>query len=365
MTEPGSLALIDAALRGGTVALLLLLSTASLRTARQAGAGAALYGGLFTLSVVAYVLNSSPALFPLPLRLGWVVGLPLVILSMGAPAMMWLFARAAFDDEFAPSVRDVLPWLAAVALGVACAFCPFPTLTRWFCVAFQAAQLGFVTLAIREALAGRSADLIEERRRFRVVLIISAALYSAAVITLDATLHGPVFAAPLSIANAAGLLLFTFAIALAQLTLSNRGQLVASPSSRPTPAAAAPPPDDQELLLLERLRRLMEAERAYRGEGLAVGTLSAKLGIPEYRLRRLINQRLGHRNFSSFVNGYRLAETMAALADPAQAEVPIVTIALDAGFQSLGPFNRAFKAHTGLTPTDYRRQQLTEERKSA
>jgi AraC-like DNA-binding protein len=38
--------------------------------------------------------------------------------------------------------------------------------------------------------------------------------------------------------------------------------------------------------------------------------------------------------------------------------VPILTIALDAGFQSLGPFNRAFKAQTGMTPSEFRRQQL-------
>ena len=75
--------------------------------------------------------------------------------------------------------------------------------------------------------------------------------------------------------------------------------------------------------------------------------------IPEYRLRHLINRQLGHRNFSTFVNGYRLAEAEAALGDPGQAEVPILTIALDAGFGSMGPFNRAFKAQTGLTPTEY------------
>jgi AraC-like DNA-binding protein len=72
----------------------------------------------------------------------------------------------------------------------------------------------------------------------------------------------------------------------------------------------------------------------------------------------LINRQLGHRNFSAFVNGYRLAEAEAALSDPAQAAVPILTIALDAGFGSIGPFNRAFKAHTGLTPTEYRRARL-------
>jgi AraC-like DNA-binding protein len=38
--------------------------------------------------------------------------------------------------------------------------------------------------------------------------------------------------------------------------------------------------------------------------------------------------------------------------------VPILTIALDAGFQSLGPFNRAFKSATGETPSKYRRRKL-------
>jgi AraC-like DNA-binding protein len=45
--------------------------------------------------------------------------------------------------------------------------------------------------------------------------------------------------------------------------------------------------------------------------------------------------------------------------------VPILTIALDAGFQSLGPFNRAFKAHAGVTPSEFRRDRFAEaERRS-
>ena len=58
------------------------------------------------------------------------------------------------------------------------------------------------------------------------------------------------------------------------------------------------------------------------------------------------------------MNHYRIAEAKAALADPDQADVPVLTIALDAGFSSLGPFNRAFKAETGLTPSEYRRLAL-------
>jgi AraC-like DNA-binding protein len=83
---------------------------------------------------------------------------------------------------------------------------------------------------------------------------------------------------------------------------------------------------------------------------LTIGSLSAELGVPEYRLRQLINEGLGHRNFNAFLNRYRIEEAKAALADAGQKEVPVLTIAMDAGFQSLGSFNRAFKAATDLTP---------------
>ena len=102
----------------------------------------------------------------------------------------------------------------------------------------------------------------------------------------------------------------------------------------------------------------MVVDRAYRREGLTIGLLSAELGVPEYRLRQLINEGLGHRNFNAFLNRYRIQEAKAALADPEQKEVPVLTIAMDTGFQSIGPFNRAFKSATDLTPTEFRRLAL-------
>jgi AraC-like DNA-binding protein len=139
----------------------------------------------------------------------------------------------------------------------------------------------------------------------------------------------------------------------------------------PTPAAQAPAlareftqhaaaPDAAEERLAAELQRVMTEQRAYRTEDLTIASLAAMLKAPEYRVRRLINQRLGHRNFNAFVNGLRLDQAQQALADPAQRELPVLTIALDAGFQSIGPFNRAFKAVTGLTPTEYRRQKLAD-----
>jgi AraC-like DNA-binding protein len=116
---------------------------------------------------------------------------------------------------------------------------------------------------------------------------------------------------------------------------------------------------------LHRLDHVMTIERAYRREGLTIGTLAVRLGIPEHRLRGLINDGLGHRNFNAFLNRYRIEEAKTALADPGQIDVPVLTIALDSGFQSLAPFNRAFKADTGLTPTEFRRRATAAERGSA
>src|SRR5258708_2362984 len=293
-----------------------------------------------------------------PLRLG----------SLGSPASVWLFALGAFDDGFVASWRHALPWLGTVAIG----FVGARGLLSAACPLYPALQLLFVVLAIRQALVGRSADLVEERRRFRVALVLASAIYTAAVIVLETFMGGPPASPPLSTINAAGGLALTFVFVFTQLSLSTRGQLipVAPVMPRGLPVDASPrsdaaPIDDQETALLERLRRLMEQEKIYREEGLSVAVLADKLSLPEYRLRPLINRRLGHRNFSTFVNAYPLTDAMVALGDPGQAGVPVVTIALDAGFQSLGPFNRAFKAHTGMTPTDYRRLQLGRTEKPA
>jgi AraC-like DNA-binding protein len=136
-----------------------------------------------------------------------------------------------------------------------------------------------------------------------------------------------------------------------------KGETIFAVAQKPATAAVVSGESNApDRKLLDALMRLMSNERIYRHEGITIGTLATKLRVPEYKLRRLINQELGHRNFNVFLNNHRIEEAKAALADPSQAEVPVITIAMDAGFQSLGPFNRAFKATTGVTPTEYRRQ---------
>jgi AraC-like DNA-binding protein len=107
--------------------------------------------------------------------------------------------------------------------------------------------------------------------------------------------------------------------------------------------------------------RAMRERHLYREAGLSIAVLALKLSIPEYRLRRLINVKLGFRNFNAMLNHYRVEEAATALADPAQRNTPILTIALTYGFQSINPFNRAFRELRGMAPSDFRRQQLAKE----
>jgi AraC-like DNA-binding protein len=336
---------VEAGLRGGAITLFLLLAIMYLRDAARVPA--ARYGALFAVCGIAYMIESIPALNfgPCP---AWLI--PLRAFSVCGAAIFQLWAAANFDDGFRPAWWRWLPMagMAALALWAIHVDRALP----WRVV--NLAALGLVVVGLWQTLAGRAGDLIETRRRFRLILVVAVGLCIGSLTMIA------FFAARWLITEgsvmSAGLIVM---LALASALIGLNARWPASPlqpaiaPARTRPAAA--PADPEERILLAALERLMESERIYREERFSIAILAERMRIPEYRLRRLINQRLGHRNFTSFVNSYRLSETIAALADPSQAQVPILTIALDAGFQSLGPFNRAFKTETGVTPTEYRR----------
>ena len=89
---------------------------------------------------------------------------------------------------------------------------------------------------------------------------------------------------------------------------------------------------------------------------LTIGKLSDQLDIPAHQLRELINQQLGFSNFSHFLNSYRIPWVCEQLQATSKRSLPILTLALEAGYGSIAPFNRAFKAQMGQTPKKYRDQ---------
>jgi len=346
---------LEAALRGGAVVVLLLRAVAHLQNARSDQVSR--YSALFVLGVAAYVVESASGFGALDLR--W--RLPIHVVSCGTPAAFWITMGAFFVDDFRARWYHALAWLALAVIAVVEMWVHATSIFALH----SALSLLFVLLAIWHALAGRASDLVEGRRRLRVAFAVGTAIYTVLIVASDWLWPGGLADASLSLANAIGLMSVIFLFAVLGSLPSIREPLrpavarARSAQSLDNGLPTAPSPAGADAALTAALRKLIEHDKVYRESDLSIASLAQKLGIPEYRLRRLINEQLGHRNFSAFINGYRLAEAEAALGDPPQADVPVLTIALDAGFGSIGPFNRAFKAHTGLTPTEYRRARLT------
>jgi AraC-like DNA-binding protein len=106
---------------------------------------------------------------------------------------------------------------------------------------------------------------------------------------------------------------------------------------------------------LKKLSQFMD-EKVYLQQELTIGKLSELLDLPVHQLRLLINQHLGFSNFSHYLNSFRIPWVCAQLQQKERKQIPILTIALEAGYGSIAPFNRAFKKQMGLTPTQYRDQ---------
>lgn len=342
---------INLALSAGSTTLLLLLAVLLFRDFSAVGAGR--LGSAFALGSAAHAVTAASG-FALPVT-PWHAAL--IALSTGNVVVFWLFARALFDDTFEMRRWHAAPWAAVVALSLTNCLVLVPAQLldpRVFAIVISVISLGFVALAVGQTIASWSTDLVEERRRLRVFVVVTAAVYAGfnAIVQMFA----PPSNAPDVISTANAAMLAAVVVAIAVSLLRVRGETIFAPAEKPAAAAdASGETNGADRKLLAALMRLMSDERIYRHEGITIGTLATKLAVPEYRLRRLINRELGYRNFNVFLNNHRIAEAKAALADPSQAEVPVITIAMDAGFQSLGPFNRAFKATTGVTPTEYRR----------
>ena len=334
-------------LRGGTVALVLLLGAMLLRD--HGRLVSARLGALFAVGTAAYAICSAAGFH---LHAGsWAI--PLLALSAGNNVVFWAFASALFNDSFQLRWWHIGLWLLLITLGVTeCVIGGGSGLG----LGLTLSSLAFAALAIGQTVSTWRGDLVEGRRRLRLFIVVASSAYIA--LTALSQLLGASKAAPqqTGLVGACALLAIVGTIAWSLLRVGGGQSLFLAPPALATAEPASdrsPAPADQGSVAA--LEKLMSVERTYREEGLTIGALAQRLGMPEYRLRRLINQALGYRNFNSFLNYYRIREAKEALADPGQAAVPVLTIALDAGFSSLGPFNRAFKAETGMTPSEYRR----------
>ncbi len=105
---------------------------------------------------------------------------------------------------------------------------------------------------------------------------------------------------------------------------------------------------------LKRLEALVQEEKPHLESSLTLSELAKRLRILPHHLSQVINQQRGE-TFFDFINCLRVQEAQRALSDPTLDDKNILEIAFDCGFSSKAGFNAAFKKHTNMTPTQYRR----------
>jgi AraC-like DNA-binding protein len=332
------------------IATATLLGLVCILLAKHSRSGLNSWTGIgFAISIFCYTIIESPAVQSFQVVR--------IVASIGAiciPVQFWLLSRAIFDDHFKFSssltvwflvqliphfnffVTDLVPWSGFHQLSS---------------VVAALTSLGFVVAGLFTAVRTKQADLVDSRIRFRNIFLIgTAALIGVTLIVESIPINRDTIIVLQVLQRSA-----MFAITLYFL-LSNFG-IRSGFFFKEIPKSKTPSVDDPQLSA--KLQILMEEQKAYKKEGLTIGALAELMNEQEYKLRRLINHQLGFRNFNDFLNQYRVNEACEILSDPAQTKKTILEIAYDLGYQSIGPFNKAFKDLKGATPTAYRKSQVS------
>lgn len=351
--------LIEPLLRGAGIAMVVLLFLVI-----AARGGWRLRGDLLLMlsCVAAYLVCSSPTLL-----CGTEPGaVPLVLAALAFPFVFWRLTSVVLEDD-----RHI-PWLAwagaavMVSCGLLAALDYLPVAPHWrpvFGGMSKLMAIGFLGSAGVRAWRSREGDLIDARRRLRWVVVGALGFYSLAVIMVEIYLQRAAPPPWLDLLNISLIDLSLLANAVLLLDMRPQAQEAlfkpamvsgGAPEAGSLPVAIADAHADA--VLIDRLTILMRDQHLYRDAELSVKGLASAMDVPEYVLRRLILARLGHRHFANFVNDYRLQEVTARMADPALNRRPILTLALEAGFGSIGPFNRFFRERHGMTPSEFRQR---------
>ena len=114
--------------------------------------------------------------------------------------------------------------------------------------------------------------------------------------------------------------------------------------------------EDQETLkaLYQHLQSQMQDQQLYLNNGLTLTELSQQVDINPRLLSQVINTQ-ARVNFYQYINQFRLQAFKQKLAGN-QTQKGIYDLALDCGFNSKTTFNQIFKADTGLTPSEFKKQ---------
>ena len=219
-------------------------------------------------------------------------------------------------------------------------------------VLYTGVMLGYLYAAYREVQRSERATSREAAhlplrwlKRLLIAFLVFVAVDSVVFFTMYATGYYLPDAAMFSIT-----LLTVLTSLIAYESIAHPNAVFPVPEAKPKYARTRIAEAERRALEI-RLGGLMESEKPYLNPSLKQTDLAEALGVSSHILSQILTQGL-QTSFSDYVNRYRVEEAKRRLQDLSRNET-VMGVALDAGFNSSASFYRAFKKHSGLTPTAY------------
>ncbi len=109
---------------------------------------------------------------------------------------------------------------------------------------------------------------------------------------------------------------------------------------------------------IDKIKNLIENEKLFLNPNLGISDVSKKLELSETYFSSIFNQNSTN-NFSNYINKLRVNEAKKLLINEEYKNYTVISIGLEAGFNSKSVFYTVFKKSTGITPSEYRKKKMS------
>lgn len=100
-----------------------------------------------------------------------------------------------------------------------------------------------------------------------------------------------------------------------------------------------------------KLDELMREKKLYKDSELSLNSLACEMDLKAHLISRSLSEVLDER-FSDYINKFRVEDVRNLLKDYKNSKFTLLSLALEAGFNSKSSFNRAVKKHLGILPSE-------------
>ncbi len=114
---------------------------------------------------------------------------------------------------------------------------------------------------------------------------------------------------------------------------------------------------------IQKVQQGMETQKLFLKQNLNIDEFSKRINLPVKEVSAVINKHYGT-NFFEFMNSYRVEEAKRLLSDSQHADMTVMDVLLHAGFNSKSAFHRFFNRLVGMSPTEFRKQNIGKEVKT-